>query len=201
MSRLWGVEIAEGAQAIPVWSRAATPAFSPWNSEQPMAPAPKAAEVIDPQAIRSEAFQAGFDQGCAAAVVELQAEREKMARLAEAMEALKPEPSAALAVLLAETVDRLVRQIVGEVQIDPEMLARRAGVAAALVADESRPTVLRLNPADLERIGDAKLPVQPIADDEVGEGELRLDTGEGWIEDSVALRLQRLRGALDRMGA
>jgi flagellar assembly protein FliH len=32
-------------------------------------------------------------------------------------------------------------------------------------------------------------------------GTIRLDTGAGWVEDGPNVRLEKLRNALDRMGA
>jgi flagellar assembly protein FliH len=80
-------------------------------------------------------------------------------------------------------------------------LIDRAQAAAALIGDETRPSVLKLHPDDLARIESAELPIAAEADPTLSPGELRLETGTGSIEDGPGLRLERLRSALDRIAA
>jgi flagellar assembly protein FliH len=98
-------------------------------------------------------------------------------------------------------VDRLVRQVVGEVDVDGALLTKRAQAAAALIGQETDAARLRLNPADLPLIEAARLPVEIVGDEAIERGGLLLETGQGWIEDGPAVRLDRLRAELDRMGA
>ena len=135
------------------------------------------------------------------AELEFAAERDAVARLAEALESLQPEQSNALALILAEAVERLVRQVVGASEIDRQLLVARAEAAASLITDEMAPARLRLNPEDAAVIESARLPVTLVADATLARGSLILETGEGWIEDGPAIRLERLRAELDRMGA
>ena len=114
---------------------------------------------------------------------------------------LRPEPANALALLLAETVDRLVRQVIGEVEVDAQLLIARAQAAAALVAKEVEPTRLRAHPDDIVYLEAARLDVPLHADPSLGRGAIVLETGHGWIEDGPAVRLDRLRAELDKMAA
>ena len=113
---------------------------------------------------------------------------------------LKPEPTGALAMLLAETVDRLVRQVVGEVEIDGMTLLARAREAAELIGKDTEPSQLRCHPDDAALLEAAALDIELVADPALERGALVLETGHGWIEDGPAVRLDRLRAALDRMG-
>jgi len=127
-------------------------------------------------------------------------ERAAMVQLAASLEVLKPQPSQALAMLLSETVERLVRQIMGTVEVDRETLIERCERAAELIGDEAGPMRLRLHPDDLELLADAPIDTPLVGDHGLLRGTIRLETDEGWIEDGPEARLERLRAALDQMG-
>lgn len=179
------------------------PTFTPWNSD----PAPtevandQEACATDPAAIHAEGFAQGFEQGRRTVELEMAAEREAVARLAESLEMLRPQPSGALAALLAETVERLVRQIVGEVEIDPALLINRAENAAALVGEELEPSKLLVHPDDVAILAAARIPLHVVGDASLERGAVVLECGGGWIEDGPQVRLERLRAALSRIGA
>jgi len=151
--------------------------------------------------IQEEAFALGCQEGRKTVEAEFAAERDALARLAESLAVLRPEPANALALLLAETVDRLVRQVVGEVDIDANLLLARANAAAQLVGKDVEPTRLRAHPADIPYLEAGKLEVPLHADPTLTRGAIVLETGHGWIEDGPAVRLDRLRAALDKMAA
>ncbi len=151
--------------------------------------------------LEEEAFAAGHAEGRREAEQDYEAERDALARLAQSLQVLRPEPANALALLLAETVDRLVREVVGEVEIDATLLIARAQQAAALVAKDMEPTRLRAHPDDIVHLERAGLAVPLEADAGLSRGSVVLETGHGWIEDGPAVRLERLRAELDRMGA
>lgn len=151
--------------------------------------------------VEEEAFAAGFAEGRREVEAEYEAERDALARLALSLQVLKPEPANALALLLAETVDRLVRGICGSVEVDANLLIERARQAAALVARDVEPTRLRAHPDDLVHLEGIGLAPALEADPSLPRGSIVLETGHGWIEDGPAVRLERLRAELDRMGA
>lgn len=151
--------------------------------------------------LQEEAFALGIEEGRKTVEAEFAAERDALGRLAESLAALRPEPANAFALLLAETVDRLVRQVVGEVEIDATLLLARAKAAAELVAKDVEPTKLRVHPDDIAYFEAARLDVPLHADPTLTRGALVLETGHGWIEDGPAVRLDRLRAELDKMAA
>jgi len=151
--------------------------------------------------LEEEAFAAGHAEGRREAELDYEAERDALARLAQSLQVLRPEPANALALMLAETVDRLVREVVGQVDIDSALLIERAKQAAALVAREVEPTKLRAHPDDIVHLERAGLSVALEADPGLARGAIVLETGHGWIEDGPAVRLEKLRAELDRMGA
>ncbi len=151
--------------------------------------------------IEEEAFAAGHAEGRREAELDYEAERDALARLAQSLQVLRPEPANALALLLAETVDRLVREVVGQVEVDSGLLLERARQAAALVARDVEPTKLRAHPDDIVHLERADLPLALEAEPCLTRGSIVLETGHGWIEDGPAVRLERLRAELDRMGA
>ena len=177
--------------------RAAEGGFGADNDEDALPLTPEQARVR----IEEEAFAAGHAEGRREAELDYEAERDALARLAQALPMLRPEPANALALLLAETVDRLVREVVGQVEIDAGLLLARAQAAAALVARDAEPSKLRAHPDDLVHLQRADLDVALEADPALARGSIVLETGHGWIEDGPAVRLERLRAELDRMGA
>lgn len=156
--------------------------------------------AVDVAAIEADAFAAGFAEGRRTAELEVAEERAALLRLAGTLEALRPEPHPELGLLLAETVERLVRQIVGEVTLDKDIILSRANAAAELIAEESTPARMRLSPDDHARLREADLPVELVADPALAPGMVLVETGEGWIEDGPEVGLEKLRLALDKMG-
>lgn len=181
----------------------AVPTFTPMAGQGGAANDDPAAPTSEDEIARveAEAFALGFESGREAAEQELGAEREAIAALAQSLEALRPLPPQQLAFLLAETVDRLVRQLVGEVGVDPVLLLSRARAAAAALSGEAAAARMRLNPEDVPLLAEAGLTVAIEPDPTLGRGAIRIETATGWIEDSPAIRLERLRVELDRMGA
>ena len=113
-----------------------------------------------------------------------------------ASEAFEPEPSEALALLIAESVELLVRLTVGEVLIDKVTLLARAKRAAALVSELDSAQLLHLHPDDLALVGTDSLPLPVVANPSMTRGSLRIEHPTGWIEDGVAVRLDALREQL-----
>jgi flagellar assembly protein FliH len=155
--------------------------------------------AIDVDAIRADAMAQGFAAGIEAGRREADTEREALRTLALGLEHLRPEPAQGLGAMIAATVERLLHEVVGEVSVDLDTLVARATAAAAMIGDETRPSILKLNPDDLKRLVGVELPVTAEADVSLAPGSLRLETGAGSIEDGPAVRLDRLKLALDRI--
>jgi flagellar assembly protein FliH len=209
MSDLWNRASAAAAARISPYVRPPEEQiFTPWSvARQRPAPTPDESGANDGEAATAEvhdvlaaAYSDGFNEGRRTALKECAAERDAVARLAETLESLQPEEPHDLAACLAETVERLVRQIVGEVSLDGALLLERATAAAALVAENAAPSRMRLHPDDLARLEGADLPVERVADPQLAPGTVLLEAGQGWIEDGPEVGLEKLRVALDRLG-
>ena len=148
-----------------------------------------------------QAYARGVHDGRRTAEIDYAEERKALTSLTESLPNLRPEQTLPLAMLLAETVDRLVREIVGEVEVDGLKLLSRAKAAAALIGEATQPARLRVNPEDAALLADAELEVAIEADPELPRGAVLLETAEGWIEDGPAIRLERLRAELDKVAA
>lgn len=197
------------AQRAENWARPPSRGhFTPWGGEahpsrrstdhepvmEPESP------IIDIDSLRLEAFDEGYDRGRQAALAEFARDREALAALVRSAEALQPDSNGPLAAVLSETVIRLVRQIVGEVKIDPAMLIERAEAIAELVTAEAGPARLRMNPDDIAMLDGVDLGLPLAPDHHLESGAIILETGEGWIEDGPQVRLAKLRTQLDQMG-
>jgi flagellar assembly protein FliH len=202
MSNLWSHERAGEAACVGSFAiDRGAPTFTPWGGVEIDGPSLGPDGTLDFEAIYANGFSQGFEQGRQAVEDQLAEERAAIARMAETLEVLQPESTNALALLLAETVDRLVRQIVGTVEIDGALLTARAEAAAALIGAETEPARLRVNPEDIHLLEGARIPVEVVGDPTLVRGSIMLETGSGWIEDGPAVRLDRLRAELDRIGA
>lgn len=202
MSRLWREERAQAASSLGsfVIRRGEMP-FRPWGQERPAEnDGPFDAEDAV-SALENQAYTRGLADGRRTVEAELAAERDAIAQLAETLPSLKPEPTLPLALLLAETVDRLVREIVGEVDIDGLKLLGRAKAAAALIGEATQPARLRVHPDDAALLGEAQLEVAVEPNARMERGTVLLETADGWVEDGPAIRLERLRAELDKVAA
>jgi len=213
MSKIASAAFAEAAR-VPVWTRpsasgfTARPAdskgFSAW-AQAGTEPEPfhgaASNDMASAEALLAQGYAEGLSEGRRLAMIDLEEERSALARLAASLEALKPENSDGLAALLADTVKRLVTQIVGEVEINADTLHERVQAIAAMIAEETAPKRLRLHPTDVARLQGATLPLDMVADPMLAPGTIVLDTGSGWVEDGPHVRLEKLRAQLDRLGA
>ncbi|WP_185829271.1 FliH/SctL family protein [Sphingomonas ginkgonis] len=146
-------------------------------------------EPVEPAA---DAFARGYAEGAREAEQRFAVERLRTRALLAACEAFQPEPSEGLAVLIAETVERLVRKIVGEVAVDPVTLLARAERAAAAIAAADQARTLFLHPDDVPLIDAAAFPLPILADPEIAPGSLRIETATGWVEDGTDVMLDAL---------
>ncbi|AEI37493.1 MAG: hypothetical protein ABF461_01470 [Zymomonas mobilis subsp. pomaceae] len=156
---------------------------------------------IDIEALKKDAYNSGFEQGRSSVLAEMREERQAVGQLARGLEVLKAEPPRALASVLADVVDRLVHQVIGEVSIDAVRLRKRVDAVAAMITEEAKPCFMFLNPADIERLGGVSLPVELKPDPSLPEGSVRLETNNGWIENGTKSLLEKLDAALVEVGA
>lgn len=168
--------------------------------------APIDAEMVPVETAPSEAvgandpFSQGLAEGQRLAEAAFAVERQQLLALTASAEALQDEPSEELAQLIAETVERLVRQIVGQAPIDAEWLQAQADIAAAMVAEADKARTLWVNPADAALLVDAAIALPIEADPSMPRGTVRIETSAGWIEHGRAVYLNELRAALGGEG-
>jgi len=164
------------------------------------APATYAAQATEQESIDEldleDPFALGLAEGQRLAEAAFVAERHQLLGLLAGAEALQDEPSEELAQLIAETVERLVRQIVDAAPIDAEWLQAQAETAAAMVADADKARTLWVHPEDAALLADAPLAMAIESDPAMVRGTIRLETSTGWIEHGRAVYLDELRTAL-----
>ena len=158
-------------------------------------------DVADAEALIAQGYADGLNEGRRLAMIEMEEERAALHRLAASLEHLSPQGSDGLAAMLASSVQRLVTQIVGEVEMNADTLAERTQAVAAMIAEETAPSRLRLHPTDVARLAGANISVEMVGDPMLAPGTIVLDTGTGWVEDGPHVRLEKLRAQLDRLGA
>ena len=162
---------------------------------------PQAETATDPAEAADDPFARGLVEGQRLAEAAFAVERQQLLALIAGAEALQDEPSEELAQLIAETVERLVRQIVGGAAIDAEWLQAQADIAAAMVAEADKARTLWVHPADAALLMDAAIALPIEADPAMMRGTVRIETSAGWIEHGRAVYLGELRAALGNEGA
>ena len=146
--------------------------------------------------VADDPYALGLAEGQRLAESSYAAERHQLLALLAGAEALQDEPSEELAQLIAETVERLVRQIVETAPIDAAWLQAQAETAAALVAEADKARTLWVNPADAALLVDCPVRLPVEADATMKRGTVRIETSAGWIEHGRAVYLGELRAAL-----
>ena len=145
-------------------------------------------------------YRRGHDDGHAVGLATAAAEKQQLLGLIASAEAIRNEPSEELAQLIAETVDGLVRRILGEVALDRDMLRRRAAACAALIVEADGARTMWLHPDDKMLLGEAPLGLALRDDPAAERGSIRIDCSAGWIEHGTALHLDALRAELGLEG-
>ena len=169
--------------------------FRPLQFGQPRsAPLTPVAEAAAEPA--DDPFSRGLAEGQRLAEAAFAVERQQLLAMVAAAEALQDEPSEELAQLIADTVERLVRQIVASAPIDAEWLQAQAETAAAMVADADKARTLWVHPEDAALLADCPLTLAIESDAAMMRGTVRLETSTGWIEHGRAVYLDELRAAL-----
>ena len=151
--------------------------------------------------VAEDPFALGLAEGQRLAEAAYTAERHRLLALLAGAEALQDEPSEELAQLIAETVERLVRQIVETAPIDADWLKSQAEIAAAMVAEADKARTLWVHPDDAALLVDCPLALPVEADASMTRGTVRIETSAGWIEHGRAVYLDELRAALGSEGA
>lgn len=141
-------------------------------------------------------YARGYADGIADAEARFAEDAGAAEKIRTAIAQLRAEPSEELGLYIAEAVSHLVRGIVGETQITPEEITRRAKAAAALIADNDAATAIRLHPDDAAIVGANVGEVAVIAEPGLLRGDILVDCASGTIEDGNALRLAALDAAL-----
>lgn len=167
---------------------------APTPAEIPLAADAFAGELAD------DPFARGLIEGQRVAETAFAVERGQLLALIAGAEALQDEPSEELAQLIAETVERLVRQIVESAAIDAEWLKSQAEIAASMVAEADKARTLWVNPADAALLMDSAIALPIEADASMVRGTVRIETSAGWIEHGRAVYLNELHAALGSEG-
>lgn len=144
----------------------------------------------------ADAFSEGFAAGHRTATEALSEECAQLRALLTKAEALQPEASDAVAALIAETVLRLVTDIVGNAPVDQALLETRIAQAMAVITECDAARALILNPDDASLLNNSDIPLPICSDATMARGDLRIECASGSIEHGVSHHLAALRLAL-----
>lgn len=142
-------------------------------------------------------YQKGLHEGQSLAEACFANERERLEQLIASASALKHDDNAEIATLLNQIILMIVRQVVGEVAHNSELMARQIETAAGLLVEADQARSICLNPDDFALLKDAKLPLPCKADPNMPLGGIRIDCSAGWIEHGPAYTMRRIAETLD----
>ena len=169
--------------------------FRPMFAGGDLSPATAQTEVPE-----ADPYMRGFEEGQQVAATAFAIERAAMMKLIASSDALAPEASEELAVLIGEAVERLVSEIVGKAAVDRDWLTLQAKRAASLIAECDAARTMWLHPDDVALIDSAAIDLTIMADPAAQRGSIRIDCSAGWIEHGTALYLEDLRTELGLKG-
>ncbi|MBL0924369.1 MAG: flagellar biosynthetic protein [Sphingomonadaceae bacterium] len=157
-----------------------------------------------PAAAAPDPVDAGYHQGFAdgqlLAETAFALEREQLHRLIASADAIRAEDNPDIAFLLANTVRKIVHDIVGEISCNPLFLTKQIESAVAILVDADQARTICLHPDDVALLADAPLPLPCKADPALERGAIRIECSSGWVEHGPAFLLQRLDQLLPHSG-
>lgn len=189
-----------GAGVPPKHFTPADPGADPTDGWDPFDTNQSHTGFVDPVAT---AKAAGYDEGMAAALAQAAATMDSDRALIEGLVAAINDDRRIdrdrLAGHLRQTVLHLVKQMVGEAEIDGELLNRRVAMAAGMLADDAESAVLRLHPEDMKLV-EGRLPENIFAagDLAVERGHFVLESAATIVEDGPDLWVEQLAQAIER---
>jgi flagellar assembly protein FliH len=152
----------------------------------------------------SAAHAAGYEEGRAAALDDLEAtqarERALLEQVSIALASAAHFDRERMAGHLRQTVLHLVAKMVGEIGIAPDILAARINAASDLLADKAESALLRLHPDDVALVH-GKLPASifPVGDPHLARGAFVIESASTVVEDGPDLWLEQLAQAIERI--
>ena len=157
------------------------------------------------EAVRAEAFNAGYEAGKAENIEAVDAVLSECRALMMGLDDARTIDKAALGPLLRNAVVDLVSQIVdGQVSSDPAFVNACVGRVLTAMKEKHEPARMYLHPDDIANIGQEATEgyrnLTIHADAELPRGSVRLETGGGEVEDGVRARIRRLEKALRTAG-
>lgn len=184
----------------------ADPAHKPTEGWDPFVPeVPDAPPAPGPfEDMLAAARAAGFAEGHAAALAEVEATRAREAALldqvSQALAANAHFDRERMAGHLRQTVLHLVTRMVGEMGIAADILSARVEAAVDLLADKAESALLRLHPDDVPAV-QGRLPVNvfPVGDPHLARGSFVVESASTIVEDGPELWLEQLGRAIDRV--
>lgn len=159
--------------------------FQLWTAE----PAGAKTESVDE-------FERGLAEGQLLAETAFAEERRRLQALVAAANALQPVEPETVRKLICETVDRLVREIVGMTPVDLELLRKQVDEAVTFAGPIAVDAVLKVSPDDAASFKGVDLGVPVVADMRVARGTLRLESPSGTVEHGRTVQLETLRQQL-----
>jgi flagellar assembly protein FliH len=175
------------------WPDSNAPAPEPADA----APAVPAGAPDGVETARLEGYRQGREEALAEAEEQRQTDRHAEAAFALSLARLDETQVARLAEYLRETVTALCDALIADAALDPELLARRAEVAARLLSRADDGRVFRLHPEDVALLA-GRLPADwtIIPDPALERGSIRVEGAGGGVEDGPATWRRAVEEAL-----
>lgn len=190
----WIASFQDGAKAEPPAWIAALGEQTEFREGAPFSTASRVASIAalpeseesesEDESALADAYARGEAAGRLAAETEAKAEFDRLRTVRLAFQALDQVAMDSLASELRDTVIALCEQVIGDLQPDPDTVLERARQAAKRLGEASGKLSLRLNPADIDALGDTSLQGwQVTPDPSISRGGLILESVDGAVHD------------------
>ncbi len=175
--------------------------FQPMFPQKQSAPYAKSQDAeTEPRQQDKSSFEQGVALGMERAEAKFAEERNELRNLIASANALQPEASDELAMLIGKTVETLVRQIVGDFKPDAAWLEERIAEAVSIISECDAVRTVWMHPKDIALLDTETMSHNFMADKNAERGSIRIDCSQGWVESGHSLYLDELTAELGLKG-
>ena len=147
--------------------------------------------------IAQKSYDQGFAEGFAKAEAAMRDKFTEMQNLLAAADALQIEPTAEIAQLVCDLVERIVTPICETMPVTREWLLKKIESAMPHIAACSGAQTLWLNPKDAELLQGVDLKIDLQTDPTMPRATLQIRSSIGYLETGVSPFIQQIHDALD----
>ena len=155
------------------------------------------AEISAADCITQQSYEQGFADGLAKAETAMRGQLAAMQKLLVEANALQIEPTAEIAQMICDLVERLVTPICEKMPVTRQWLLRQIDKAMPHIAECSEAQTLWLNPDDAALLDGVDFAFDVQTDPMMPRATLQIRSSTGYLETGISPFIQQMHDALD----